>query len=770
MKQSEVLAPTPIKYPVAYAGIKNNIPLLPTGTNHASITEGFPEMTMKPLKEGGLPPRGEDINGLFYLTTDQKAFFQDGGYITFDAAVSMLIGGYPKGAILDYYNELTNYYTKVTSLIDDNTNNFVEDPALIDGINWQFVDFGTGANENLSNISSLALDRINQSKALITGNVANYEEELSQITQMSHSTFDRSKFTVVGSPNITDDGIASGFSSGNYIVPNVTAFSNVKNFSWEGMVKLNSTDNPTIQTIIQTRMSDGNICFQVLYEGSEFALELKDSNATVIVTGGQYGTFVSNPNANEYYKLKFKVLNGDTLKLYTNNTLVSTYTFTNTTFSAFQKNTGIGIRQSGNDRPFNGSIDLKQFSITVDGVEVFSGNKTGIDTIKPDDYTVVGTPTISADGIISDITTSNYVKTVLSKSFATANTWEIDANINITSLSAVQRFYLVTSGVSNSLITQLGTDGKLYCYLSNTTTGDIANGEYLNYTASIGQKLKTRFLFTGTAYQFFINENKVWEKTSNIKVGGTTDLNVLTGGAFAPLLGSQDLNSFKVYIDGNLVYQPCLKIPYTESKTGSKIVQSVYRDRVNDMYEQFGYAPYYTLSDTDFTLPQGELYGLIEKRARDIAHPIGEPFYRLTDEIFEDEVRLEGAEVDKGLYLAIEQKLAGYCSAGSDSTKIVLPNFINRVPWGYTGYGYIEAGLPNITGTLGQQGDRAALRTTSGAFVGTGDTHFASADYGVTGAPGTISLDASRSSSIYKNDVTTVQPPAFKVRWLARYK
>jgi hypothetical protein len=33
------------------------------------------------------------------------------------------------------------------------------------------------------------------------------------------------------------------------------------------------------------------------------------------------------------------------------------------------------------------------------------------------------------------------------------------------------------------------------------------------------------------------------------------------------------------------------------------------------MASQFGYANYYTLSDTDFTLPQVELYGLIEKAA-----------------------------------------------------------------------------------------------------------------------------------------------------------
>ena len=60
-----------------------------------------------------------------------------------------------------------------------------------------------------------------------------------------------------------------------------------------------------------------------------------------------------------------------------------------------------------------------------------------------------------------------------------------------------------------------------------------------------------------------------------------------------------DLNSIEVYSNGSLVYQPCLKIPFTESKTGSKIVNSIYRDRVNDMASQFGYAPYYTLLEED---------------------------------------------------------------------------------------------------------------------------------------------------------------------------
>ena len=102
--------------------------------------------------------------------------------------------------------------------------------------------------------------------------------------------------------------------------------------------------------------------------------------------------------------------------------------------------------------------------------------------------------------------------------------------------------------------------------------------------------------------------NIIFDISKLIKTIGSADVSY----ANRPFYGSINLNAFKVWIDGSLAYQPCLKIPYTESKTGSKIVNSIYRDRVNDMYEQFGHANYYTLGANDFTLPMGEIYGMIE--------------------------------------------------------------------------------------------------------------------------------------------------------------
>lgn len=144
MKSSNLKQPIPMSAPIAYAGIKNNIPEAATGTELASIATGFPDITMKALKDGGLPPRGQDCNGMFYLSTDMKVYQQNGGIITFNQTVSDLIGGYPKNAILDYIDSGDKYH-KVQSLIDDNTYNFLTNPEYIDDEHWQEIKFGGGS-------------------------------------------------------------------------------------------------------------------------------------------------------------------------------------------------------------------------------------------------------------------------------------------------------------------------------------------------------------------------------------------------------------------------------------------------------------------------------------------------------------------------------------------------------------------------------------------------------------------------------------------------
>ena len=90
--------------------------------------------------------------------------------------------------------------------------------SLVNALNEAIDSTLNGASRDLSNLSDLGNDKLRS-----LNSYANYGElladadGLSFVQKYAHSTFDLSKFTVVGSPTITSDGIASGFSNSNYI-------------------------------------------------------------------------------------------------------------------------------------------------------------------------------------------------------------------------------------------------------------------------------------------------------------------------------------------------------------------------------------------------------------------------------------------------------------------------------------------------------------------------------------------------------------------------
>lgn len=106
-----------------------------------------------------------------------------------------------------------------------------------------------------------------------------------------------------------------------------------------------------------------------------------------------------------------------------------------------------------------------------------------------------------------------------------------------------------------------------------------------------------------------------------------------------------------------------------------------------------------------------------------------------------------------------------YDTSYTGTSNFRLPNFLNRSIWGGTTAGYIEAGLPNITGHLHGAG-QFAFDESGNAFYKRGAGTVVSNsgekdnDYG---------FNASRCSSVYGKS-STVQPPVIKVRVYTRYK
>lgn len=130
--------PEVLKLPFANNGQKNDIPLVQTDPNssNASLTTGFPPITMKPKSDKGIPPEGKDFNGVLYLMSSFYFAFQNGWLPTFDAEVAQAIGGYAKGAILWYTAGESRQ--ALQSQKNDNMDNFNENPDFI-GTSWKAI-------------------------------------------------------------------------------------------------------------------------------------------------------------------------------------------------------------------------------------------------------------------------------------------------------------------------------------------------------------------------------------------------------------------------------------------------------------------------------------------------------------------------------------------------------------------------------------------------------------------------------------------------------
>lgn len=124
----------PIKFltPWAESGLKNPIPAdSDPVTGRAGFNQGFPAINMTPKESGGIPPFGQDFNGIFFDITSALRYMQAGGRPTFSAELAAAIGGYPKGAVVMGDDGVAAFQNS----IDSNSNN-----PNSGGIGWVRVD------------------------------------------------------------------------------------------------------------------------------------------------------------------------------------------------------------------------------------------------------------------------------------------------------------------------------------------------------------------------------------------------------------------------------------------------------------------------------------------------------------------------------------------------------------------------------------------------------------------------------------------------------
>ena len=98
----------PSKFPIPFAngagsGYIRQIPVasqISIEGGAASLTDGFPPLTFIAEGSGGIPPFGQDMNGILNEITAWIQWGNAGAPVIYDATFSAAIGGYPKGTIL----------------------------------------------------------------------------------------------------------------------------------------------------------------------------------------------------------------------------------------------------------------------------------------------------------------------------------------------------------------------------------------------------------------------------------------------------------------------------------------------------------------------------------------------------------------------------------------------------------------------------------------------------------------------------------------------
>ena len=360
---------------------------------------------------------------------------------------------------------------------------------------------------------------------------------------LKKDVFDINKVTVVGSPTITSDGVASGFSVNDYLTANVNI--NSSNFDIDFEFTL-----PNVAS------------------GGQYAFRFNNSsNTRFVVTNAKIFmydntnlelcsyTYTNNYNVGDLIKAKVKATSsGITLNL-----LNKTKNTTVTVSSSKVQNIDASLITFGRSATtvatdiFTGSIYLPSFKIYVDNQLVFQPvkpayllerRKEGYDSSK---FTVVGTPTITSNGVASGFNSGNKIQAGVF--YGEVFQYEFTAKIGSFTAGVTQYLcqgFKDPTNLSSNLL--IANTNKLWLV---AFTEDSVYTNVGSYIISENTEYNIKAIYSKTNVEYYVNNTLVASIAGNFKV--PTSMTFGTAGANA-FQGSINLPSTSITVDGKEVF------------------------------------------------------------------------------------------------------------------------------------------------------------------------------------------------------------------------
>lgn len=312
--------------------------------NAVSITSPG-EINAVSIKANGL--RSDDIQ-----TTENKKYLTE---VDVDNQTIQVVNGKLHANIDELGNQVNDLSDRVTTLQTSKQDTLTAGANItIEGNVISAIGGGGGGvsidDSTTSSASTWSSSKINS-------------EITTVVNTKNDNIFDIGKFTVVGNPTVTDDGIASGFSKNNYL-RSTTGITLGNNFKIQAEFTTGD-DVTSYQGLLRMQSSTDFLCsISNRPNTSRLVLGIPDTSDISL-------TPVMKTNTE--YKILIECRNGLLTTYYSenNSNLIKVSEVENINIT--HASTLFMLGNNTSSYFWQGSIDLKQFSITVDGEVVFDG-------------------------------------------------------------------------------------------------------------------------------------------------------------------------------------------------------------------------------------------------------------------------------------------------------------------------------------------------------------------------------------------------------------
>ncbi len=267
---------------------------------------------------------------------------------------------------------IANFSTRIKIITSNIASGSTKALAVkVDNSTIQIVDDKLHANFDeingeVSNVSARVTTLEGQVEGISTTVDSNTTDIENLKETKNNNIFDISKFDVVGNPTITDDGVASGFSTANAIkTPEILWGNNLK-----VSIRFNLSSLPYYACLIGGVSVDKNSIRLTVNPDGELVLSVSDDGSLNYTAVKNLKCPAGTISLNNWYDVDVS-FDGFSYKIYVNGNLLA-----EKTADKLPYNSSLQLSSERTDTNYgmvNGSIDLKQFSITVDGKEVFNG-------------------------------------------------------------------------------------------------------------------------------------------------------------------------------------------------------------------------------------------------------------------------------------------------------------------------------------------------------------------------------------------------------------